>query len=226
MKTNPPNSRRDFLNTLVVGAAVSGISVIANPLQASIPTFEVRSKTSPDAWFDKIKGTHRAVFDGSAAYNNFPVIWNWAFYLTNNETGSQDDDMTGVTVLRHEAFPLALKDSVWEKYHLGENFKIEDSKTKTPSIRNMVYEPQDGDLPMPGIDGIKALQDRGAMFCVCDLALKVYSSFVANSMSLDATQVYNEWVDGVLPGIEIVPSGVWALGRAQEHKCAYIYAGG
>jgi intracellular sulfur oxidation DsrE/DsrF family protein len=33
-------------------------------------------------------------------------------------------------------------------------------------------------------------------------------------------------VSGVLPGIQVVPSGVWALGRAQEHDCAYVFAGG
>ena len=226
MKAIPHNSRRDFLNSVILGAAVSSISVIANPLQAGIPAFTVKSKSDPDSWFDKIKGTHRVVFDGSTAYNNFPVIWNWAFYLTNNETGSSDEDITGVTVLRHEAVPLALNDSVWEKYHLGETFHIDDGQTKTPSIRNTVYEPKEGDFPFPGIDGIKSLQDRGAMFCVCNLALKVYSSFAAKNMNLDATEVYNDWVDGVLPEIQVVPSGVWALGRAQEHKCAYVYAGG
>jgi len=28
-----------------------------------------------------------------------------------------------------------------------------------------------------------------------------------------------------LPGIQPVPSGVWAIGRAQEHGCAYCFAG-
>jgi len=32
-------------------------------------------------------------------------------------------------------------------------------------------------------------------------------------------------VNGVLPDIQIVPSGVWALGRAQEKGCGYIFAG-
>ena len=63
------------------------------------------------------------------------------------------------------------------------------------------------------------------MFCACDLALKVYSGFIAKGMSLDATEVYNDFLSGVLPGVQIVPSGVWALGRAQEHGCGYIFAG-
>ncbi len=227
MKTNQLNSRREFLGTLVLGAAVGGISsVIANPLAEKIPVSATANLSDPEKWMEKIKGTHRVVFDGTTAYHGFPVIWNWAFYLTNNQTGVPDEEITAMTVIRHDAIPLALEDRIWEKYKLGEMFKIDDNIKKAASVRNTVYEPQAGDFPFPGIDGIKKLQERGAMFCACDLALKVYSSFAAKDMGLDDKEVYNEWVNGVLPDIEIVPSGVWALGRAQEHGCGYIYAGG
>ena len=57
------------------------------------------------------------------------------------------------------------------------------------------------------------------------MALTVYSSMVAKKMNLDAAKVKDEWVAGVFPGIQIVPSGVWAVNRAQEHGCTYCYAG-
>jgi intracellular sulfur oxidation DsrE/DsrF family protein len=44
-------------------------------------------------------------------------------------------------------------------------------------------------------------------------------------MNLDAAEVRKEWMAGLLPGIQVVPSGVWAVGRAQEHGCAYCFAG-
>jgi intracellular sulfur oxidation DsrE/DsrF family protein len=44
-------------------------------------------------------------------------------------------------------------------------------------------------------------------------------------MNLDPDEVYQEMVDGILPGIKLVPSGVWALGRAQNKGSAYIFAG-
>jgi intracellular sulfur oxidation DsrE/DsrF family protein len=134
--------------------------------------------------------------------------------------------MTGVCVLRHNAIPLAMNDKMWTKYKFGEMFGVNDKATNAPSLRNPYYEPKEGDMPMPGIDGIKKMQERGAMFCVCDLALTVYSGFAAKSMDLDPVAVKNEWVAGVHPDIQIVPSGVWALGRAQELDCGYIYAGG
>ena len=73
--------------------------------------------------------------------------------------------------------------------------------------------------------GIDQLQASGAMFCVCDIAFTVYSAAVAKGMNLNADDVRKDWVSGRLPGIQPVPSGVWALGRAQEKQCAYIFAG-
>jgi hypothetical protein len=63
------------------------------------------------------------------------------------------------------------------------------------------------------------------MFCVCSAALTVYSNVIAGMMKLNAEDVYKDFASGVLPGIQPVPSGVWALGRAQEKGCGYIFAG-
>ena len=226
MKSNTLTSRRNFLGTLALGAAASSLSAFANPLQASMPKFDKKTLSAAENWFDNIKGTHRIVYDVSTPHDGFPVIWNWAFYLTNNQTGSADDDITAMTVLRHTGIPFAYENRIWEKYKLGEVFGVTDNSTQAPSLRNLYYEPQEGDFPLPPIQGIKDMQARGAMFCVCDLATKVFSSHVAEASGLDATEVYNDWVSGILPDIQLVPSGVWALGRAQQHGCGYIFAGG
>ena len=56
-----------------------------------------------------------------------------------------------------------------------------------------------------------------------DMALTVYSAALAQNM--DPAEVKKDFVSGLLPNIQVVPSGVWALGRAQEKKCAYIFVG-
>jgi intracellular sulfur oxidation DsrE/DsrF family protein len=44
-------------------------------------------------------------------------------------------------------------------------------------------------------------------------------------MKMEPAEVKKEWLASLLPGVHVVPSGVWAIGRAQEHGCAYCFAG-
>ena len=150
---------------MALGAAAGSLSILTNPLQAAntIPLPEAEMHEA-EKWMTKIKGKHRMAYDGSTPHDGFPIVWNWAFYLTNNETGVPDEEITAMTVLRHSAIPFALDSSVWEKYKLGEFFQINDNSTGNPSLRNPMYEPQEGDMPLPPIQGIKDLQARGAMF--------------------------------------------------------------
>lgn len=221
-------SRRRFVAKLATGAAAGFTSFYAFQNQVIGATEKRNVKTSADAenWFKKAKGSHRIVYDASEPHGGMPIIWSWVFYLTNNETGVTDNDMTAMVVLRHNAIPFALEDRLWKKYNLGELFNITDNNTKKPAIRNPYYTPQPGDFPAPGIEGIQKMQSRGAMFCVCNMALKVYSGMAASAANLNAEEVYQDWLSGVLSDIQIVPSGVWAIARAQQHKFAYCYAGG
>jgi hypothetical protein len=217
-------SRREFLGKIVAGTA-AGLTTLAVPM-ASKATSVVGTGGDADAWFKKAKGAHRIVYDAPEPHNGWPFIWSWVFYVTSNNSGTPDSDMTAMVVMRHNAIPFGMQDSLWEKYKLGEMFGITDNTTKAPALRNPYFIPREGDYPLPGIDGIKRLQERGAMFCICDMALTVYSQFAAQPRGLNPEEVKKEWVSGLLPGIQVVPSGVWAIGRAQEHGFAYCYAGG
>ncbi len=90
-------------------------------------------------------------------------------------------------------------------------------------------KPKQVDFKLPGFGnvdiGINELQASGVMFAVCEAAISVYSTVVADKMKMDADAVKKDWMSGLLPGIQPVPSGVWALGRAQENGCGYIFAG-
>jgi intracellular sulfur oxidation DsrE/DsrF family protein len=169
------------------------------------------------------------VFDVTQPHEIFPFAWPRIFLITNEKTGTPAKDNSVVVVLRHSAIGYAMEDSLWTKYKLGEFFKANDPATNAPSTRNPFWKPKPGDFKVPGVGnvaiGINELQDSGVMFCVCDVALTVYSAIAAESMKMDAAEVKKEWVAGLLPGIQVVPSGVWAIGRAQERGCGYIFAG-
>jgi intracellular sulfur oxidation DsrE/DsrF family protein len=149
--------------------------------------------------------------------------------MTNQQTGATQKDCNEVVILRHEAIPYAFDSSLWEKYKLGEFAKITDPKTNAPSVRNMFWKPAEGDFAVPGIGnvqiGINELQDSGVMFGVCAVAIMVNSHVIAQKQNADPEVVQKELMAGILPGIQVLPSGVWAVGRAQEHGCAYCFAG-
>jgi hypothetical protein len=231
MQTNNANSssRRDFLGKLATGAAALG-AVSFTPFKVeATPDFPDHDFTDAEEWFNKIKGKHRIVFDATRPHEIMPFAWPKVFLITNSATGTPGKDCSVVVVLRHDAVGYALQNELWEKYKLGELFKADDPLTKAPATRNPFWQPKEGDYKVPGLGnvaiGINELQNDGVMFCACNMAITVYSAVVADMMKTDADTVKKEWLAGVLPGIQVVPSGVWAVGRAQEHGCTYCFAG-
>jgi intracellular sulfur oxidation DsrE/DsrF family protein len=229
--TKATTGRRGFLETLALGAGGIGIAALSAPLRAAAETGKLSfpADDDPDAWFNKIKGKHRIVFDVTEPHEIFPFAWPRVFMLTNAMTGTPENNCSEVIVLRHEAIPYAMEDRLWAKYKFGEAFKINDPVTKEPSVRNMFWKPKPVAYSVQGIGnvqiGINELQESGAMFCACNMAITVFSAALAESMNMDAAEVKKDFLSGILPGIQVVPSGVWAVGRAQEHKCSYCFVG-
>jgi intracellular sulfur oxidation DsrE/DsrF family protein len=222
--------RRGFLGLLAKGAATLGMASLVAPLNLHAESDTISEGVSDaDVWFNQIKGKHRIVFDVTEPNDIFPFAWPRIFLVTNEKTGTTEKDCTAVVVLRHAAIPYAMDDSLWAKYKFGEFFKAEDPKTKSPSVRNPFWKPKPGDFKVPGIGevaiGVNELQASGVMFCVCDAAMTVYSAIMADKIKMEPADLKKEWVAGLLPGIQPVPSGVWAVNRAQEHGCSYCFAG-
>jgi hypothetical protein len=113
-----------------------------------------------------------------------------------------------------------MNDALWAKYSLGDQFGIKDGdagakKNIYASITN---------LPLPGL-GTAELLKSGVLIGLCDVALTVYSAGAAAKVNMTPEAVKKEWVAGLLPGIQIVPSGVFGVARTQELGCAYCFAG-
>ncbi len=231
--TNEPQStpRRDFLGALTTGVATMGVAAFVNPqtaLAKAEPWFE-GNPGNADAWFNTIKGKHKVVFDATQPHSLYPFAWPRVFLMTNEATGTPEAENSVVVVLRHDAIGYAFEDRLWEKYKFGSVFKADDPATGKPATRNPFANPKPGDFKVPGIGnvaiGINELQASGVKFCVCEMAMTVFSNAVGQMMNLKPEDVRKEWMAGLLPGVQPVPSGVWALGRAQEKGCAYIFAG-
>jgi intracellular sulfur oxidation DsrE/DsrF family protein len=230
-ETKEGTDRRSFLGTLATGAAAVGLSTIAPSINAfgGVANFDHKVYGDPEEIFKKITGKHRVVYDSTEPNGLFPFAWPRIFLVTNEMTGTANKDCSVMVVLRHDSIGYALSDAIWSKYKLGELFKAPDPKTNEPATRNPFWKPKAGEYSVPGIGevqiGINQLQDSGVLFVACNMALTVYSAVAAQKMNMKPEDAKKEWMDNVLPGIQVVPSGVWALGRAQEKQCAYIFAG-
>lgn len=221
------NERRNFLKQVATGAAVLGTGILAAPLAASAAMVPSSGTSEADEWFNKVKGKHRIVFDVPAPHEIFPFAWPKVFMVTNGATGTAESDCGVVVILRHGAIPYAMGDDLWAKYKFGEMFKINDAETKAPATRNPFWQPKPFNIPGVGEVkiGINDLQASGVMFCACDMAITVNSAVTAMGLKQDPAAIKKEWLAGLLPGVQPVPSGVWAVGRAQEHGCSYCFVG-
>lgn len=226
MDTNGHSStsnRRRFLGVLASVAASLGLSTVPSRVVAKEGGV-IQDPSNLDAWFNTLTGKHKMVFDAVSTNDGLPIVYAFNFMSTNNQTGTPDDQLSALMVFRSKAILAALNDNAWSKFKLGKMFKVIDYSSNAPSERNLYWEPREGEMPHPGIS-MKALKERGVKFCVCETAITLTSRQYALSKSLDPVQVKNEWIASLLPGVQLVPSGVWALGRAQEQGCGYCYAG-
>lgn len=218
MATSPSSTpRRGFLGAI---AAAFGFSLLP---AAKISNVALMNGNDAERWIGLIQGKHKQVFDGTSPANAYPLSGAWVFLNTYNELGTPDTELGALVVLRHDAICLALADTLWEKYKLGEYFKVTDKMTNTSSLRNIFWQSKQGDLRSPDM-AIDRLQTRGVKFCVCAVAIGRISGVLAKQMNLDAAEVKKEWLSGILPGILVVPAGVWALSQAQEHDMTYCFA--
>jgi len=220
--SNPSPARRDFLGGVAAAAAAIGLGGNIVPAAQAAQSGE---RTAFETWLDSIGGKYRQVYDAPSPNNGFALIWSHVFLATGAQGYNVPESELGVVVvLRHSAIPIAFADAAWDKYKLGEYFKINDPATKAPAMRNPFANIKPGDMPLPEA-ALEKLVARGVRFAVCNAAIYHQSARLARQAGLQHEAVQNDWLAAVLPGIQVVPSGVLAVNGAQSKGCSYCFAG-
>jgi len=213
--------RRDFMGLATAMAAIG----VGAALPASIATAADDPSTEFTRWLQGIDGKHRIVLDMREHNDGMALAWAWVYLLTASQAyGVPESDIGVVLVMRHNAIPAALDDVAWEKYNLGEMFKITDPDTGKAAVKNPFYLTMNGEGFIPDM-ALQKLIDRGVSVGACDMAIHHYSSVVAQQMDLRHEDVKSDWNQAVLPNISHMPSGLVACQGAVSRGCAYLYAG-
>ena len=170
------------------------------------------------AWLDQLTGQHKQAFD----YGSFDLsvdarplrfVRNYLDPF-RDVYGLEFPKINTVVGISRPAFPINASDAIWQKYKLGERWKIIDPTTKLPAVRNIYLS--DGNV------GVKALQALGTVFWQCNVALGGIVQDLAQSTGAPAAEVRAELIAGFVPGVRLMPSHVLAIGIAQEKGFTYM----
>jgi intracellular sulfur oxidation DsrE/DsrF family protein len=180
------------------------------------------SSTPTDAWLKGLTGKHKQIFDSPAIGDGIPLIHVMNFYDTYNKAyGVKDSDIDAVFTFYGQTTFHGLNDAMWAKYKLGEFLKQNDAAGQPAVVNPWRTTPLilGGAVPPSSIE---SLQKRGATFIICNNALTILSGLVAKSRGLEPTAVYEDMKGNILPGVELVPAMVIAIGQAQAAGATYL----
>ncbi|MEO5511009.1 MAG: hypothetical protein ABIV28_02695 [Longimicrobiales bacterium] len=219
--------RREFLG---IAGATGLLAATGNPLSAEAPERPLTngerhpapvSATWDMGWVDKVNGKQRAIFD-SPGVSDGAALFRAVMWMNQHKEvyGTPRTDMSAVVVFRHEGIVLAMKSEYWKTYKVGKEMKMKDEKGKDV-VKNPIEGPTDGaESKSPyNIPGFIA---AGGIVLACNLAFGGLVAEVRQKEKLTREQADAKVRALLIPGVQLMPSGVFAALRAQEAGCNYI----
>jgi hypothetical protein len=233
MRDMPTVPRRSFLSRFGLGLTAGGMTLGAGVSSAQTPAAAdgrrwQAARHPQDDWYDQIPGSHRFVFDSTSPEGAGLAINNFVnnFYTANETYGLKPQDLAVVLVMRHLATPYAYNQAMWEKYGdaIFMRTKFNDPLTSQPPRVNIYNRPGPaGDRGSRQLDGLIA---RGLHLAVCQLSTRNYAGVIAMTTGQKQEAVFEELKANLVSSTNarLVPAGILAVNRAQEHGYAFSFA--
>jgi intracellular sulfur oxidation DsrE/DsrF family protein len=222
-------ARRSFLSKAGTGAAAVGAAIGAGASRAEAQSATADgqrwqpARHAEDDWFDRVPGKHRMFFDtiSPAGLSQAMLFANNYFTANKNGYGLDEKELAVVICVRHQSTAFAFTDAVWAKFgkSLSERAGFTDPKTKAPAIVNVHMQAGSGSAPLD------ALIKRGVQLAVCQLSVRANAGLIARQTGGKADEIYEELASHLIPNARLVPAGIVAVNRAQEHGYSIAYAG-
>lgn len=221
-------NRREFIERLGATAMLGTLPVTAlQPFIGSVESVPV-AENWDFSWTGALKGRkHKGLFDCTEIESGHGVwrasIWEGQY---QEALGAKRADIITVLVLRHRAVVLGLQQDLWDKVGVGAAENVmhpvtQQSTDKNPALltaaRNEVPERFDS-FALPNF--IR----RGGIVLACNLALQNFAGRWAQKAGIPAEEASKAFVAGLVPGVVLMPSGVFACVKAQEEGCHYVKA--
>jgi hypothetical protein len=219
--------RREFLGRLAAGAVALGLTGSVSKAFAA-DRVNRGDITPSDKWLASVTGKHRQFFDMPGHENAMGLLRVRNYLNTLRDTYHViHPDATAVVSLYGFTTLLGFNDAMWKKYSLGNVLKVMDG-SNAPATGNVFYAAPAGaaslsvtgaPIPIPADTSISALQERGAVFIMCNNAFNLWMGLLGGAKS---AELRKEFEANMLPGIFLVPAMVVAVNQGQTHGCTYM----
>lgn len=222
------HDRREFLGRIAAGAMVGALPL--GELAAFASRAEGAAPAADDwdlTWVKRITGKYRAIFDVPEIDSGYGV-WRASLWVRqyHEVLGAPVDQMSPVVVLRHHGIALAMQQSFWDKYGVSSWQPVTHPITQQGTDRNPVLlSSKRNEIPADFDEvALDRYIARGGIALACNLALDDMVELVAKKDGASPDVARKTAIAGLLPGIVLQPSGVFAALRAQDAGCRYLRA--
>jgi hypothetical protein len=232
--------RRDFLSMLGAGG-------LAAAAPFGLPEFDgggdpfVKSDKWDMTWIKRVKGKARAVFDITTTESNggWGRVTTWHDHAV--EVYGKAKDVNAVAVIRHAGISLAMNDTYWDEFKPGQAGQgrggrgpaaAPDSAAATAPatptaavpLRNPIGSPKPGATDIQKAHTIEGFLAGGGIVLACNIAFSGPRSQIGRAKGLTGDAADKAARAYLIPGVILMPSGVFALIAAQQAGCGMLAA--
>lgn len=216
--------RRDFLGILG-GAGLLATTPLSLPAMDDGGDPYVKGGKYDFSWMKRVKGKGRAVFDmpspgdGSLGWDRL-VTWHQEAL----EVYGAPKHVTTIAVIRHMAIPFVMNDEYWEQYKAAESLKLDTRYATRNPLSNAHAPAPQGKRPVNPLDSIEGFQQAGGIVLGCGLAFGQLRGRIGRANSLTGDAADKKAREMLIPGVILMPSGIFAMIVAQQMGCGAMPA--
>ena len=213
----------------LLAAATAGVAQAATVPRGAEPQRWQPRFEGADRWLDLPHTRHRMVFDvlmPKGAMTALEFADN--FFVANlSAYGVHARELGVVIILRHMATPFGFNDYIWKKYGATFAEKLQlDAMTAMEAIHGNPLDTAPTSSPEKyHAPTLVSLAQKGVRFAICGMATAWFAGTVAKLVGGKAEQIHQEFATNLVDSALMVPAGIVAVNRAQEHGYALAYVG-
>ena len=222
-------NRREFIERLTTGAMLATVPFSADAIRAFGPS-------SPSAqpaeewdlsWTNRLTGKYRAVFDVPEIDSGYGV-WRASIWANQyvDVLKAAPKELSSVVVLRHHGIALAMQQSFWDTYAVAKANAVTHPVTQQGTDRNpALLSSTRNEVPAMFDDvALDKYISRGGIVLACNLAFDDMIELVTKKDGGTPEAARKTALAGLVRGVILQPSGVFAALHAQDVGCKYLRA--